>query len=161
MTATAYHEAGHVVAHWLFGVPIERITIIEGDDYAGAVLGPALHIQLAEASDDSQEVVRKLRQAIVLYLAGVEAQHYYDPQTVQPWQSEEDLENTLEVLWHMGYLPERLEVIYRELSEEAVRLVRENWQRVQAVAAALLEHGEMTGADVYSLLGTPPASRTP
>jgi hypothetical protein len=160
-TATAYHEAGHAVAHWLFGFPIDRATITPSVDYAGAVSGPVVHIQFAEESDDSQEAEKKLRQAAVVHLAGAEAQRYYDARTLRPWHSEEDRENAAEALWHLGYAPGHLELIYKELVDETAQLVREHWQRIQTIAAALLEHRELTGADVYGLLGVSPAMHMP
>ena len=149
---TAYHEAGHAVAHWLFNFPIERVSIVSEDDHLGAVYGSAVHIEFAETADDSNEVEKKLKNAIIIYLAGGEAQRHFDADTVETWHEEEDRENALEVLWHLGYPSTTLEIMYQELFAETVQLVTDHWKHIETLALALVEERELTGERVIQLL---------
>ena len=42
LASTAYHEAGHAVAHFVLGRRIDRVTIVPGNGYLGRVQGRVL-----------------------------------------------------------------------------------------------------------------------
>ncbi len=150
MSATAYHEAGHVVARWHFGFPIVHATIDASGDYHGAVEGPNIHIELAEQFNEGAE--QASRNFMVICFAGPEAQRAYDPDSVETWHADSDEERAGEALSHMGYPPERTQAIDAELRLEATEFVRAHWSQIDMVARALLERREMTGEELYRVL---------
>ncbi len=150
MSATAYHEAGHVVARWHFGFPVVRATIDASGDYHGAVEGANNHIELAEQFNEGAE--QASRNFMVICFAGLEAQRAYDPDSVETWHADSDEESAGEALWHMGYPPERTQAIDAELRLEATEFVRAHWSQIDMVARALLERREMTGEELYRVL---------
>jgi hypothetical protein len=152
MSATAYHEAGHIVAKLHFGFPIVRATVEASGDYHGAVEGPNIHIELAETSDDSCEIETAQRNFLVICFAGPEAQRAYDPDSVEPWHAAGDEESAVDALWHMGYHPDKLAAIDAELRLAAKEFVRTHWSQIDAVAKALLEKREMTGEELRRVL---------
>jgi hypothetical protein len=76
--ATAFHEAGHVAAAWSRGLKIHSATIDPTPGFRGHTLhanplrGIRLNLSLARVRDRAES-------AIVVYLAGPEAQQRHKP----------------------------------------------------------------------------------
>jgi hypothetical protein len=160
LAATAYHEAGHAIARWHFGYPIDRVTITPAEDYAGAVGSASPLAELELDIDRSEETEQHMQQAVMVAFAGPEAQRRYDPAAFHGWQASVDYDEAMERLLWLGGTGERAMAICDVLSSKTKDLVEANWPSIEKLAAALLEHGELTSADVYGLLGTSPALHT-
>ena len=78
--ATAFHEAGHVAATWSRGLKIHSATIDPTPGFRGHTLhanplrGIRLNLSLARVRDRAES-------AIVVYLAGPEAQQRHNPRS--------------------------------------------------------------------------------
>jgi hypothetical protein len=78
--ATAFHEAGHVAAAWSRGLKIHSATIDPTPGFRGHTLhanplrGIRLNLSLARVRDRAES-------AIVVYLAGPEAQQRHNPRS--------------------------------------------------------------------------------
>jgi hypothetical protein len=78
--ATAFHEAGHVAAAWSRGLKVHSATIDPTPEFRGHILhanplrGIRLNLSLARVRDRAES-------AIVVYLAGPEAQQRHNPRS--------------------------------------------------------------------------------
>jgi cell division protease FtsH len=157
----AYHEAGHAVCARLLGV-----TIVEAKGK-----GKRLHVLSRSAGHDARgmpDFRRGLESDIQVSLAGAIAQQLYSPQSYDESQVQDDLQNAgqaairhcLEIgngelgdaFRFEGELPEAAEKLVQQLYEPTINLIKENWHKVERVAAAFLEHGELTQAEIDAVM---------
>jgi hypothetical protein len=76
IVATTYHEAGHVVAAFAYGIPVKHVFIMPD-----AEQGAAGHVRLGRC----RSVDAMHKQGIVA-LAGVAAQRRYSPRSIRRYQ---------------------------------------------------------------------------
>ncbi len=92
LRATAYHEAGHMVAAWRMHVKIHTATIVPTEDYEGCVHheSPLRGIKLDVDGSDRAEI--KANKMVLICLAGPAAQRHYNPRSldssVRRWHGE-------------------------------------------------------------------------
>ncbi|HUZ34026.1 MAG TPA: hypothetical protein VMV19_18245 [Xanthobacteraceae bacterium] len=81
---TAFHEAGHAVAHAVLDLPFEHVTIVPADDSDGHVAYDRPHA-IVEAWNngdrDSAEVRHHSERELITLLAGLEAQRRRFPRS--------------------------------------------------------------------------------
>jgi hypothetical protein len=97
--ATAYHEAGHVVAALHLGIPLRKqgVTIIPGEDSYGVThVGNVLGRQPEVGASGREELLAE-RRAIVS-LAGIAAERRFNPRSVRNFQWTGDRENAADML---------------------------------------------------------------
>lgn len=154
LEATAYHEAGHAVAHWRFGCPITRVTIAPEDDYLGVVVAddPVMYMHLDW--DASPEIDQALNQGIMIYFAGPLAQVRFDSSSWSEFHGDSDYETASPMLLRLGGSSENASAISERLESETRAFLEKHWREVEAVANALLEHRDLDGTSVTTLLET-------
>jgi hypothetical protein len=172
-TETPVHEAGHAVAAAILGCPIKEVNIIpEGD---------TLGVCCFEAEPCLYSAERIERDLIIIYAAW-EAHEAYTGELGPLGTHTKDMQDAayLFMLWdeNVGFeLPEQFrhwtedyDPTYEEqvalnrilvlqeiehkgvLFERAKSLVRENWPKVEAVAAALLKDRKLSGERVLEIV---------
>jgi ATP-dependent Zn protease len=157
----AHHEAGHAVAAWYFGYPIDFVSIEPAQDFARrCIASPLLKESAAsEAVVKPDEYVRVL-QAINVCLAGHEAEAVFTGR--RHWSgSRRDRQLAVGLAAYLG----------RDSAETAALLT---WRRIgthafvvnytkeiDAVARALLEHRRLTGNDVRVAINSALSRRSP
>jgi len=158
---TAYHEAGHAVALYALGFDLGGATIVSGRDHLGRVGTPtneavAERLDVLEYLGEDGETY--LMRQIVLAFSGVKSVEIltgqdHDPRAgdVQFWLPGSDW-HRLNTWLPMLAAPEDYPSVYDKTWDEAERVLRENWGAVSAVAAALLERGELDAATLRSTL---------
>ena len=68
--ATAYHEAGHVIAYWHYKHDFKKVSIVPDEETLGKVTG-GQHPKIFHPDyDDSLETLMKIAEVIVINLAG-------------------------------------------------------------------------------------------
>lgn len=134
----AYHEAGHAVAHILFGHPIEEITIKPdaGRESLGHVMSVYGGIIRGHCISDDALQMELLRQMVRGAFAGLAAQRLYNP-LADPSGSDSDG-------WQAAALADAF-----CLGADPIR-----WKRRQAAAAGMLvrKHRVAVGAVAEALL---------
>lgn len=153
---TAYHEAGHIVAHLHFGLPINSATILPTQDYQGAVAHPSPMMINISGGKERKAVVRQM---IIAYYAGYQAERIYEPRASADYSREDDY-LAFELSRQYGVFPRGCSFVGDEVHDayldrlkgEADRLVRGNWGRVTLIAEALLERGHITGLEALELV---------
>jgi hypothetical protein len=72
--ATAYHEAGHMLAAWRTGIRIKRATIVPGKGFAGLVEQES---SLRRTQLDSDRARLRAEKWVLIALAGPAAQRHF------------------------------------------------------------------------------------
>ena len=140
--ATAYHEAAHVVAALVFGIPIIEVYI--GRSWNDDVLGAVKLVYELRATGPSHE--RRLQEAIIC-LAGPIAE-YRDQKNLKR-AKETALQDKAQAHF---ILEDGNKVDYPEARRRTKILVDENWSSIETVARELQKRGELTYDEVRDLV---------
>jgi ATP-dependent Zn protease len=136
ITPVAFHEAGHHVLAFRFGMVTDVVTI--KPDPSGGTLGTSM--SEGAWSDGSMD-----REQVLILLAGLAAERMVAPGTRAEDGAGKDYARARELL-EGGSVAESLEM----LESEAAALVAQDRSAIEALAAALLEYETLPGdeADV-------------
>ena len=70
----AYHEAGHVIAHWYFNLEVPYVTIIPNKNNLGSTGGITIKKIEEFEKEHGEDKAKKLsKKAAIIFLAGVES----------------------------------------------------------------------------------------
>lgn len=122
----AVHEAGHSVLAYRFNLYCDEVSI----EPRNGILG--FSVSEGEWSDGSLD-----DEQIIVLFAGFSAEQIFDP-TADIRVSASDIEKA-EALLNLSKPSDRKDREKR-LRERTIKLLRENWKAVTAVAEALVEH---------------------
>jgi ATP-dependent Zn protease len=152
--ATAYHEAGHLVAAGVLGLRIYGATIVPNPEegYNGQVRVPVedeVRLGLEEDSyghkvDEDDYLYRHL----VVYFAGKETEKLFTGKEVSSSDPNIDLSNYGSDYYEAGSIilslagpnEDKQDELGKRAQKEAKALLRERWSAVEAVANALLKY---------------------
>jgi ATP-dependent Zn protease len=134
----AYHEAGHAVILWAFGLQIDSIAIgIGGDDAAG-------HTKVTGSDEHLSEFDR-----IVVSEAGLEAQEVFEA----PTHNHAGLTDYAKVIDILGDISEEESLKIRTAARERAReIILANRTKVARLAAYLIENGCISGLAFLDLM---------
>ena len=118
----AYHEAGHALVAWKLGIPFSEVSAPPRGE--GGVARALAEIQ-RQRGETAMHVA-----AAVFLMGGQCAQLRWDPAS-SSFGCEQDLADA-------SLHAERRTVHLNLFEDQAADLIRENWNRVEALAAALL-----------------------
>jgi hypothetical protein len=163
----AYHEAGHVVADRRVGHEIDSVSIkvekgvVKGSLCSAGTRPANLLEKCFEDGHVDQGDVQELLELLVPYWAGPAAQKKFRPASVHRRHAEDDREQIhrcVEVLCfsdarHFS-VPRWRERMTSRIKRRAAALMNDPaiWAQVEAVAAALVEKTELSGAQVDAIL---------
>lgn len=143
---TAYHEAGHAVAFLAFGCPVKSATIVRAALASGEVLARPVGGTIPVSHLVTGLMAGRVAQEKYLVLTGVPL--------------DEDMLGHLtagavdDVAQIHGYLEGRdlqPDIIISVATSKAAELLEANWPAVERVAAELLAHGTLTGAQIEAI----------
>jgi ATP-dependent Zn protease len=134
----AYHEAGHAVILWAFGLQIDSIAIgMGGDDAAG-------HTKVTGSDEHLSEFDR-----IVVSEAGLEAQEVFEA----PTHNHAGLTDYAKVIDILGDISEEESLKIRTAARERAReIILANRTKVARLAAYLIENGCISGLAFLDLM---------
>ena len=152
LEATAYHEAGHMVAACHLGLRIRSATIAPGDGYSGMVRHESplrgIHLEF----DDSDKARTKADRAALICLAGPAAQRRFRPRSWRSYHGHSDHALAVDLALQFNGGDEELAGAYlRWLELRADRLVADNWPLVSAFAGRLLESGTLNSREAKAI----------
>ena len=159
LACTAYHEAGHAVAHAEYGLPARRVTIKSGGDYLGACFGRrALLSRYGPEWDSGDRNRLRMEKDVIILLAGGEAERRFSGRSNYVG-AKSDREQAIDLLCRFasdfyenpGQGKQRIFKTYFKLLELRAReLVQNkiNWIRIKAVAEKLLEKETLSRKEV-------------
>ncbi len=161
--ATAYHEAGHAVVQWHFGLPIFTVTIIPEGDSLGSVAHPP--ITMIDMPASRRERRAAARQMILACFAGLHAERLIRPDA-EEWRGQSDDDNAFDLSVEHGLLPrscghvgDESHLAYLDrMKRESGRLVQHGTvtshpeilltQLIRELAEELVRRKTMTGNEV-------------
>lgn len=153
--ATAYHEAGHAVVADHLGQKIGQggASILSGADFDGYVSLPVCFTGTLEGERTGRMRLLAEKRAVV-FLAGIEAQRTYRPSSVRNYHASHDYKHAVEVIEYFSESPEELDAYLRLLHTRARNLIQVPaiWESIERVAAALLEHKQLSRTELRSLI---------
>ena len=155
LEATAYHEAGHAVAHVALEVPFRRVTVRPGDDYLGRVeagrLSKRLAIELEQSFLSPRDRDRAEREIICLFCGPIAQACHAGRRSHRATGS--DYHRITDFVFSMSAGPDEMRAYRNWLKLRAEQLLfrKCNWPAVEAVARALLQSITLSSAEVRSL----------
>ena len=154
--STVYHEAGHAVAASVQGLPTNKVTIRETQDFWGQVTHPSVLMLETSGKRDQNQVVR---QYVIMLYAGFEAERCFNPDADealfggdfdQAWNLPREFRLPIRGCSYIG--DEVYQGYLERLRKQARSLVRKHWGLIRILAQELLERKTMTGKEVEDLI---------
>ncbi|MBI3972818.1 MAG: hypothetical protein HY332_16195 [Chloroflexi bacterium] len=143
----AYHEAGHAVVHRLTGGTISRVSIDRGDPARG------VHIREVSPSPSGGVDESSARLRIAVLMAGEVALflHSGERRTVP---DSRDRDDALRAARSAGADDATARAMINEEWDRVRERLREaaTWKKVERLAAALVQHRALDGANVHELI---------
>jgi ATP-dependent Zn protease len=138
--ATAFHEAGHIVAAWHFGLKLQYVTIEGGMGSARDYRDPALASDPAACEDEA-----------VTFRVGLIAERMHHggspAATARAYDDLQRIKVLASVVDPLDYRP-----FYRRVALRTRSLLRERERHVIALATALIVRRRIEGRDLQDLL---------
>ncbi len=147
-TATAYHEAGHLVVAWRLGLPVHRASIIRDAHAHGFVQhkNPLFGIRLEMDGTDRARL--RAEKAIMVSLAGPIAQRRYNSRSWRSAHGNQDYDTATELVLYANGSPEAASAHLRWLEIRTADLLNACWHVVEGLSAELLVRGSMNSGEI-------------
>jgi hypothetical protein len=155
LEATAYHEAGHAVAHHVLGFNIRAVTIVPSKDCAGKVSGKlGVKPRILEYGNPSRATVAKWHDKAITLLAGAEAQRRFKPHSIRRYMASSDRGAVVDILSRLHPEEEELNAVIKYLEARTRNLVGNpiRWGQIEDLAGALVAKRTLTGQEVRQVL---------
>ena len=152
LKATAYHEAGHMVAAWRQGMKIRRATIVLSAKFMGQVEHESPLKGIRFDIDGSDRAYLRAEKAILICLAGPAAQRHWKPRSWRHYHGAMDYE--LAGTLRLQGSGELATAYLRWLDVKARSSIENNWRLVVAFAGRLLERGSIDFAEIEEVIAS-------
>lgn len=140
----AYHEASHACAALALDVEVDRVTIEpSAEDGSGG------HMAYRRGSIDPWSFGPR---RLIICLAGQHGQRRVAPKSNIRFKCAADFEEARKVSRACSSSPIAAAALYRWGDDEAQRLVSNEWIKVEAVAAALIERNTLMGDELRAVV---------
>lgn len=149
---TAFHEAGHVVAAWSRRVKIHNATIVPSPEFNGLVRHANPLHKLHPDYDVSARVRDRAESAIVVSLAGPEAQRRYSPRSWRTYHGAADFKKAVDLAMRFNSSDEAVNAYLAWLAIVTRDEIALLWPQVETVAQALFDRRNLTAAEIKVLL---------
>ena len=154
--ATAYHEAGHVVAAWqvkgLRGVG--AVTIEPGEGYRGRSSSKYMFKNLRPDVEVTPHTRLRIENEILLCLAGPAAQRKFNPRSVRRHHGLGDKKVADELASYVTGTGRQFEAFMNWMWARAEDLVNLHWPTIEDLAAALLDSRKFSGRQMREWLSS-------
>lgn len=151
----AYHEAGHAVLAWTFGLVFERVSIVPTEDYSGVVM---MDFSGAVMNEYDTEVLRARALTLLAGPVAVEILTGTSTDWGEWWghpgtDIDEYKELALRLGWHeMDGGVMDLQPPMEERIAQVRGLLESRWAAVEALAGALLQDRDVSGPDAVEVM---------
>ena len=154
--ATAYHEAGHAVACFMYDIKLHSISIRPDEDSHGRVNhnNPLFRIS-DNAGDLSASQRQRIERCVVIALAGNVAQRRFNPRSVRSHHAQNDFNKAADVLSHLSGSDKELQAYMNLLLIRAENLLMRMWPSVTALASSLLKESALSGEQATAIIRGP------
>lgn len=150
---TAYHEAGHAVAHYIFRVPFIRISVVPGEDYNINKLTE----EIGGIYTSDTRALKRMDNNIKVLLAGYAAEEVCFGDGIdiceEKFGAPPDVLAAREILLRLGYM--NFYEPFRRYYEDTVNLLSEkqNREAVELLASILAGTRELSGRKAREIIG--------
>jgi hypothetical protein len=150
--ATAFHEAGHVVAQWRNGLKLKTATIVPTVDASGSAESenPLRGIKLD--IDGSDRARLRAEKWITVMLAGPTAQRLHNPRSWRHYHGASDRKVAVDLALNLNGSGEAASAYLNWLEIVTRQMIAGSWPSVERVAGALLEHGTLAGPELLAAI---------
>lgn len=139
LRVTAYHEAGHAAAAWRLGYAVRWASIVETEDYLGAIRTYVKRILRRIEYDDSPEVVASIERRIQICYAGPLAQRKQFPSSRWRMSGSKDFETAADLFSRIAGFDEKSQYHYSSLLRRRAELLVDYLEpEIEQLAVALL-----------------------
>jgi hypothetical protein len=147
----AFHEAGHVVAAWSRGLKTHSATIVPTPGFRGHTLhaNPWCGIR---RNSTLPSIRHRAESAIVVYLAGPEAQQRHSPRSWRSYHGASDFEQAFDVAMGLNGSEEAAHAYLDWLAIVTRDEITLLWPHVETIAHALVARRTLSAAEVKVLL---------
>jgi hypothetical protein len=166
--ATAYHEAGHAVAAYFFGIPFRKkgATVIPNEDqgFSGCVHTSKKFGGQRPDMDKTDAARLRCERHAMVSLAGMEAQRKFSRPSIRNYHGHHDYLNAVDLMSYFFFEEKVLDANLEFLRMRMVSLFDNHpyaWQCVTAVAEALLESKHLSGDQLTELIDLQMGIRKP
>lgn len=154
LISTAYHEAGHVVVANVKRIKIKKVTITPDEDYLGVVIRQMIEKRVRdgfEFAGVTPAMQVRVESFIMMSLAGGIAERKYRGRANHRG-SGADYDTASRLALDATSSGEEATAYLKWLHIRTEQLVSNHWDRIEAVALALLERQTLTAADVDQIM---------
>ncbi len=152
LRATAYHEAGHALAHWRGRLPFRSVSIEPSKDSLGHVLSHSLRLTDDHVYEPSPRVRDRLERKIVCLLAGREAERLVSTRYNHTGASDDRRKALGLALRSVGGSLEEVAPYFQWLTARAMGLVKINRKSLDALAVALIRRRTLAGEEAVQVM---------
>lgn len=139
---TAYHEAGHAVASWIFRHKFSFVSITPTEDCLGMVKHPDSYLKNFDPDiDNSRKTLHRLEREIIILLAGLVAETFFVGR--HDWQgASPDYRDVVDLALYATGSGDEATAYIKWLSIRTERLLRapRQWEPIKALAKELMIH---------------------
>jgi hypothetical protein len=147
---TAYHEAGHAVAAWNYGVRFKHVTIIAEEDSFGHLMhSPPKWFH--PDYDSSDRMAMRAQRYIIISFAGQLAQAKFRGKHPR-WGMGSDNRNAVNMAFYMCGSEKTVDAYLRSCWSASNDLVNVRWREIKVVAKALLARNILKYEDVLEVI---------
>jgi hypothetical protein len=152
-TATAYHEAGHVVACWAITNKVpHRVTIVADHDTHGSVMYPNPLRSMKLETDNSDSARLRAERAVMIDLAGGIAQRRALPRSLRNWHTSRDYQRAVDLALTLCGSGQQATAFLKWLEVRTSDVLAVHWDDVECVSRALISHRTLTRSNLAHLL---------
>jgi hypothetical protein len=158
LAATAYHEAGHALAHHVLGWGNGEVSIVADKECVGSArIGDGARLRRLlrqlEFGTINALLIAKCHEHILCLLAGKEAQRKFRPKSIRSYMARFDYSAAAEFLVSLYPDPKERNAASRYLVLRTRNLISgaTHWRMIQDLAAALLKRRTLTGDEVSAI----------
>ena len=154
LESTAYHEAGHAVAAWRYGVRTKRLSIVPEPSFAGQHVRHPYFGGINQEWGSSPRAQRRVENMVLVCCAGPAAQRRFNPKGFRNYHAEGDWYQAINLLSHLTGDDEILSAYFKLIDLRARKFVAQPsvWPLIEGLAETLLEREHLTGMEVRAII---------
>ncbi len=154
LESLAYHEAGHAVAAFHHNVRAKKLSILPEPGSSGRLTYHPYFSGIHPEGDTSPRVQRRLENMALVCCAGPAAERRFNARGYRTYHGKGDWQYAIDLLSHLSGDDEILSAYFNLIDLQARKFVHLPWvwSCIEDLAAALLEHKELTGKQVRSVI---------
>ena len=159
LQATAYHEAGHAVVAHLEGIRVKGVSVLPDENTSGRIhhANPLAGINLEW--DGSWRATKRAESLIRVCLAGAISQKRFSPHGYRKYHASTDHEQAADMVLRISGSSEEANAYLKLLRIQTSQKLNHWWPLVEAVAGAVLEHGELSAKEIRAVICSSRESR--